>query len=268
MAIFDSGLRVQNVTVALGERRVLDGVTMEMGPHTVTAMAGPNGAGKSTLLRLLAGDLQATEGEVYFDGRPVNSFKPSVLARYRAVLPQESNLCFHFRVIEVVLLGRLPHNGGSESEEDIMIASSALESVGLADLSDRLYTNLSGGEKQRVQAARVFAQVWNPPEGHTPTLLLDEPTANLDLGHIHSLLMFARQFAARGGTALVILQDLDLALRYADKVVLLHEGRLAASGEPLDVLKPRIIHQVFGVGAELVEGTRGGPPHVVTYPID
>ena len=268
MANCKSGFRAENVTVAWGERRVLDGVTMEMEPYTVTVMAGPNGAGKSTLLRLLAGDLRATEGEVYFDGCPVNSFKPSVLARYRAVLPQESNLCFHFRVIEVVLLGRLPHNGGSESEEDTMIARLALESVGLADLSDRLYTSLSGGEKQRVQAARVFAQVWDPPEGHTPALLLDEPTANLDLAHVHSILRFARQFATRGGTALVILQDLDLALRYADQVALLHEGRLAASGKPLDILKPRIIQEVFGVGAELVKGTRGGPPHVVTFPID
>lgn len=250
-------LNARSLMVRRGPKTLLDGVSITLRPGRVFAVIGPNGAGKSTLLRVLAGELVPDEGEVLLHGRPLSAWSSSHLARLRAVLPQESDLRFPFRVEEVVRLGRIPHAGGGDSAHDHTVAQEALHLTGLAPLSQRLYPTLSGGEKQRVHLARALAQL-RPARGASApagrVLLLDEPTASLDLAHQHAVLKIARSLAVREQVAvLAILHDLNLALGYADEVVVLREGRLVASGSVRETLSPELIASVFGVSARRLD---------------
>jgi iron complex transport system ATP-binding protein len=172
----------------------------------------------------------------------------------------------------VALMGRLPHLKGAESARDYEIAHAALEAVEAEHLAERLYTTLSGGEKQRVQLARVLAQIWEARHDETDTdgarfLLLDEPTSNLDLAHQHSTLGVARRFAREGVGVLVILHDLNLAAQYADRILMLNDGRIAHAGSPREVLTRDAIHEVFGVEAIVTRHPSADCPLVVPVPL-
>lgn len=236
-------IEAQGVTFAIGAKRLLDDVSVTVAPGEVVAVVGPNGAGKSTLRKILTGDLVPTSGEVFMGGRSLTAWSTKERARVRAVLPQDSTLNFPFVVSEVVLMGRTPHLRGAETARDYEIAAAALRAVESEHLTDRLYPTLSGGERQRIQFARVLAQIWESSEPRY--LLLDEPTANLDLAHQHVTLQVVRRFVSEGLGALVILHDLNLAAQYADRVVMLREGRVAAVGTGSEVLTPTKIQQCF-----------------------
>jgi len=230
----------------LRDRILLDGVDLTVAPGRVTAVVGPNGAGKSTLLRLIAGELTATTGHVLVDGRELATVPLPEIATRRAVMPQSCSLAFPFRVAEVVMLGRTPHVRRSEADRDREAVAGALEYAGVAHLSDRRYPTLSGGERQRVDFARAIAQVWAPADSGDRTLMLDEPTASLDLARQHELLGAVRRFAAQGVGVLVVIHDLNLAARYADDLLVLKRGRAVAHGTPWSVLTPEGIHDAFG----------------------
>lgn len=249
-------LAADGLVVRRGGRALLDGVGIALAAGRVTAVIGPNGAGKSTLLRCLSGELSPDAGEVRFLGRPLVDWPAAELARRRAVLPQESDLRFPFRVEEVVRLGRVPHPGAGETAHDRALAREALARVDLGALADRIYPTLSGGERQRVHLARAWVQL-RPAPGEAPAkggaLLLDEPTSSLDLAHQHGVLALARELARDEGTAvLAVLHDLNLALAYADDAVVLRGGRVFASGPAERVLSPPLVREVFGVGAASV----------------
>lgn len=210
-------------------------------------MVGPNGAGKSTLLRVLAGELRPTHGDVRLLGKPLNAWKSQEVARQRAVLPQSTTLPFAFRVEEVVLLGRAPHVNGDEQPHDYAITNAALTTVGMAGFTERIYPTLSGGEQQRVQLARVLAQIWEEAPLGCRYLLLDEPTNNLDLAHQHHTLQIARCFAAQGVGVLAILHDLNLAAQYADQVCVMKAGRVLACGDPQTALTPALTAEAFAI---------------------
>jgi iron complex transport system ATP-binding protein len=161
-------------------------------------------------------------------------------------MPQQSQLHFAFSVLEVVLMGRTPHLQGGETKRDWQIAEAALESVDMADFAERSFPTLSGGEQQRVHLARTLAQIWSPPANGNRYLLLDEPTASLDLAHQHNVLQAARGLATDGVGVLAILHDLNLAAQYADHVVVMQQGRVHAQGAPDIVFTPTCIHDVFG----------------------
>jgi ABC-type hemin transport system ATPase subunit len=181
-------LAAHHVTLRVGRKALLNDVSLAFNPGEVLALIGPNGAGKSTLLKAVAGELTPTTGVVELEQKPLAAWSLQERARRRAVLPQHSMLDFPFTVLEVVLLGRSPHGGGA-SVHDHYIARQALAAVEAAHLEQRLYPTLSGGERQRVQLARVLAQIWEPlPDGTARYLLLDEPTASLDLAHQHATL--------------------------------------------------------------------------------
>lgn len=225
---------------------ILRGVDLTLAPAQVTALIGPNGAGKSTLLHLLSGALTADSGTVALDGRPLADWPRASLARRRAVLPQSSELTFPFRVLEVVLMGRSAHVGRSSLAHDLEVAEAALREVDAAHLAERVYPTLSGGERQRVQLARVMAQIWPEAGDDQPrTLLLDEPTNNLDLTHQHRLLTFARRLAEQGVAVLAVLHDPNLAALYADRIVLLAEGRVQSAGTVDSVLTAPQIERAF-----------------------
>jgi iron complex transport system ATP-binding protein len=236
-----------NLGYRAGGRAILSAVDLEVAPGEVLALVGPNGAGKSTLLGLLAGDLEPATGEVRIDGRPVRGTRPAALARLRSVMPQQTRLQFAFTAAEVVALG-VP--GGRADEAAV---SAALARVDAAELADRAFPSLSGGEQARVTLARVIAQ-------DAPVVLLDEPTAHLDLRHQGVVLAVGRDLAADRRAVVVVLHDVNLAARWADRVMVLADGRVAAHGTPAQTLTADTLSRVYHHRIEVVDHPlRGGP---------
>jgi len=259
-------LSVRDICFSRGNRKILDAVTGELRPGRVTALLGPNGTGKSTLLKLFAGELTPASGIIEFGGKALEQWNPRELAQRRAVLPQESHLAFAFPVREVVMMGRFPYLSGSETPRDHEITNAALARLELTALADRPYPALSGGEKQRVQLARVLAQIWDTPASGQRYLLLDEPTAGLDLAHQHAILHAAQEWARAGAVVLAVLHDLNLAMTYADDAWVLENGRLAATGPVEGVLQAPLIERVFQVQAELLSQPNSTRPFIITQP--
>lgn len=229
--------------------QILSGIDFCLHAGEVLALLGTNGAGKSTLLATLSGELAYPQGAIQLAGRPLGSWEAGERARRLAVLPQSSSLAFAFSVEEVVLLGRLPHASGRE--EDRRIVNQVMQAADVEHLRQRSYLMLSGGERQRVHLARVLAQIWNSAE--PACLLLDEPTASLDLAHQQLILRQARELARRGNAVLVVLHDLNLAARYADRLLLLDRGGMSALGSPWEVLEAERIKRVFGVEVQVAQ---------------
>jgi iron complex transport system ATP-binding protein len=259
-------LAARDLHFSRGSQKILDAVSGELRPGRVTALLGPNGAGKSTLLQLFAGELLPQSGVIEIGGQPMAKQSSLAIAQRRAVLPQESHLAFAFCVRDVVMMGRFPHLRDGETPRDVEICGAALAQVEAAHLSDRLYPTLSSGEKQRVQLARVLAQIWDPPAAGPRYLLLDEPTAALDLAHQHSTLQTAREWARAGAVVLIVLHDLNLAMTYADDAWVLENGRLAAAGPIAETLTTALIERVFHVSAELLQRPGEARPAILTRP--
>lgn len=257
----------RQISVTIGAARLLDQVSLCLEAGRLVVVLGANGAGKSTLLKALSGDIAVSSGAILLDGKALGEWRPAELARRRAVLPQDSTLNFPFSAFEVVLMGRIPHCKGIEGERDRQIAYAALERVGVVELAQRAYTTLSGGERQRVQLARVLAQIWEGDQ-QTRFLLLDEPTASLDLAHQHSTLAIARQFAGQGVGVLAILHDLNLAARYADHVLILKAGRVLAEGTPQATLTAEIIETAFETPVIVIPHPKFDCPLIVPMPED
>jgi len=237
-------------------RRLLDEVSVELHPGRVHAVLGPNGAGKSTLLRLLSGEYGAQDGIIHMNGRALKDWSARERAQQRAVLPQGESLRFGFTAEQVVTLGRLPCAQHVPQRETELVLE-AMSTAGIAHLAQRIYPTLSGGERARVQFARVLAQIWEPVALGERFLLLDEPTASLDLAHQHSLLTAARGFASGGVSVLAILHDPNLAQLYADDVTLLKQGRVLAQGAAAPTLTPENLSALYGVEVRKWSDTTG-----------
>ena len=256
-------LRAHEVSYRIGEVELLHELDVGVAPGRVVALLGPNGAGKSTLLRVLSGELRPSRGVVELDGAPLHAIDAAALARIRAVVPQHSRLDFGFSVLEVVLLGRLPHPGRGESREDLEIAMAALQQCDVAHLPTRQFTSLSGGERQRVALARALAQIdaaGDKKHDCVRYLLLDEPTASLDLSHAWSTLERLRSIAANGVGVIVAVHDLGAAVRFADEVLLLARGRRVAAGPARRALSPECLHRAFDIEIEVVTHPSEGWP--------
>lgn len=253
-----SVLELQGVDVTRDGSACLRAVSLRLAAGEVAAVIGPNGAGKTTLLRAVAGELAPSAGRLEVCGRPHQHWPARERARHLAVLPQASALHFPFRVAEVVALGRIPHGSGRLVDEHIV--SEALAAMDISHLRQRLYPQISGGEKQRTQLARVMAQIWRAEDAGTRLLLLDEPTAALDLGHQQQLMECVRAFAAQGVAVLMVMHDLNLAARAADRLLALQDGTLVADGRASEVLSVELLHQLFGASVELHRHPRTGCP--------
>lgn len=237
-------LDVSGVHLMRGGRRVLQDVSLRARPGRVLALIGPNGAGKSSLCGVMAGLMTPSIGSVTLDGTSLSRWGPVALSRRRAMLSQHVELGFPFLADEVVQLGRSQH--GSRAPHDRDVVEAALSAAHAWHLRNRSYLELSGGEKQRVQLARVLAQVWDTRDAPA-WLLLDEPEAGLDIAHQHFILQRARDLTRRGFGVITVLHDLNLAMRYADDVALLAQGRLLRHGSALHALDPQVLSTVYGI---------------------
>ena len=252
-------IAVEDVSVELGGVTVLEDVSLSVEAGQFLALVGPNGVGKTTLLRTCNGVLSPDAGTVRLDDRAVSSLSARELGRRVATVPQETTLPFEFDVEDVVAMGRTPHRSRFRTADatDREAVAAALERTRTADLADRPVTELSGGQRQRVALARALAQ-------ETPALLLDEPTASLDVDHQVRTLSMARGLAEEGRAVVAAIHDLGLAARFCDRVALLSEGRLLATGTPEEVLTAGRIESVFDVRAAVstnpATGTRTVTP--------
>ncbi|MBK6663559.1 MAG: ABC transporter ATP-binding protein [Thermoflexaceae bacterium] len=252
-------LELRGVSVHLGRSRVVQECSFAVNAGEVVALAGPNGAGKSTALRAAAGLLKPSAGQVLLDGRPLHQWHRRERARRIAYLPQFPTLPALFKVRDAVAMGRAPHIPmlGAESEADRAAAARALGRAGLATLAERPVDELSGGERQRVALARAFAQ-------EPAILLLDEPTANLDLRYQRAILGTLRADAERNGLGcLVVIHDLSLAAQFCHRLILLGEGRVAADGPPAEVLSAPLLSHLYGTALETLRHPVSGVPLVL-----
>jgi iron complex transport system ATP-binding protein len=251
-------LEARNLTVSYDHRIAVADLTLTLQPGEITAIIGPNGAGKSTLLRALNGQIPQSSGEIMLDGQPLARFNRRNISRRIAVVAQEAELRFPVTVLEFVLGGRFAWatnaGWGWETERDLQVADAVLKETELTALSGRLMNELSGGERQRALMARALAT-------EAPILLLDEPTANLDLSHQATLLALVRNRCNQQRTsALVVTHDINLAAQFADNILLMKQGKAIHLGAPREVLQPEILQDVFEVRV-LVDAhpVTGGP---------
>jgi iron complex transport system ATP-binding protein len=252
MSAGEEVLGLNGVSAEVRGRQVLRGVGFALHAGEVVTLAGPNGAGKTTLFRVASRVLRPSAGSVRLLGRPLEAFSRRELACALAVVPQAATITFPFRVAEVVLMGRSPHLGalGFETRDDLARAAAAMARVGIEALADRSVLELSGGELQLVLLARALAQ-------DPRVLLLDEPTAHLDLRHRVQVSALVRELVREGRSALVVSHDLSLAARSGDRVALLRQGELRALGTPREVLTPARLREVFDVDTEVLITTDG-----------
>ncbi|WP_405799785.1 heme ABC transporter ATP-binding protein [Streptomyces sp. NBC_01506] len=252
---------VRGLRVRLGQRDVLggcsgSGVDLVVRAGEVLALVGPNGAGKSTLLAALAADLTAENGEIRIADRLAHDWSAPELALRRAVLPQAATLSFPFPVEDVVRMGRAPWAGTAYEEDDDAAVAEAMAATEVGEFAHRPFSALSGGERARVALARVLAQ-------RAPLLLLDEPTAALDLRHQELVLRVCRARAAAGDAVVVVLHDLGLAAAHADRAAVLHEGHLVADGPPAEVFDGQLLSRVYRQPVEVFPHPRTGTPLVI-----
>jgi iron complex transport system ATP-binding protein len=252
-------VEVVDVNYRAGQKLILDSVTARFRRGRFNVILGPNGAGKSSLLKIATGLLQPSDGAVTYDSKPVDQFAPAELAQRRAVLSQHVELVFPLPVRDVVLMGRYPHYGRAPSPRDLAIVDSALDIVGMQDRSKQHYPTLSGGEQQKVQLARVLAQIWRD-EGSDEHryLFLDEPTASLDVHYQIHLLDVARDLLAQDCTIIAILHDLNVAFHYGDAFFLMQDGRLAFEADDSNDLSVELIESVFRVTAHRLADPESG----------
>ncbi len=247
-----SGLQACGISVERGGRCILQDASLEIARGKFTAIIGPNGSGKSTLLKALAGLWPVSAGEVLFGGKPIQTYSRREIAQTIAFVPQDTRIDFAFTVAEIAGMGRHPHRGrfAPETAADRVATEAALARCDVAHLKDRDANTLSGGERQRVLIARSLA-------AQPDIVLLDEPTASLDIEHALDILALCRELARDGHAVVVAMHDLNAVARFADLVALVDEGRIVGAGPVDEVLHPAALERVFGVRAEALTDSAG-----------
>ena len=231
-------LSAKNITYKIGNKTLLDRVSVDFSAGQLNLIIGPNGAGKSTLVKLLCHQIKPASGAIHYDKKDINTYSIKELACIRAVLSQNIDLTFPLTVSEVVMMGRYPHFAGQPKERDEIACTEAMQFFDVADLKDRNYTTLSGGEKQRVHFARVLAQIWYPKEGQKRYLILDEPLTFLDVYYQFDFMHKIQALLQKNADLVVIgvVHDLNLAAKFAHQIILLNNGKVLASGDKFTVL--------------------------------
>ncbi|WP_149785116.1 ATP-binding cassette domain-containing protein [Halorubrum aquaticum] len=252
---------VRDLSVSFGDLEAVDEVDLAVEPGTLVGLVGPNGAGKTTVLRAITGAIEADGGTVRLDGDPMAGLSAREVARRVASVPQDTGLSFDFPVRHVVEMGRTPYLGRFDGRdaEDTAAVEEAMAAAGVERFADRSITEVSGGERQRVLLARALAQ-------ETPTLLLDEPTASLDVNHAVATMELVRDVVDGGRAAVAAIHDLDMAARFCDRIVVLADGRVRADGPPAEVLDASAVAGAFDAEAFVGRNPATGTPAVTAFP--
>jgi iron complex transport system ATP-binding protein len=245
-------LRAEVISYSIGRKQVLNTITTKFNPGEVTIILGPNGSGKSSFLKIFSGETTKYHGAVFYEKQKLSQFKKEALAKIRAVMSQLPELSFPLTVEEVVLMGRYPHFDFSPNKKDLAICSEVLGRMNLDNFRERNYLTLSGGEKQRVQFARVLAQVWEKPADGYRYLFLDEPLTSLDVKYQQEFLRLAKEFAEDGTVVVAVLHDINLALTYADRILFMKEGSILKEVSNLAEVTTQLINQVFDVQSKII----------------
>lgn len=245
-------VKVENLSFSYGKRRVLDGVSFELRDGEMLCLLGPNGVGKSTLFNCILGLLQPENGEIIIHGEPIADIGVRELARRIAFVPQSHAPTFNYSVFDMVLMGTTSRVGGisSPGAEHIALAEDALERVGIAHLRTRGYMQISGGERQLTLIARALAQ-------QASVIIMDEPTANLDYGNQLRVLMRIKELSREGITVIQSTHNPEHAFLFADRIIALIDGRVAADGEPSEAVTEELIHALYGVHVRLTRDDDG-----------
>ncbi len=252
-------LRVEKLTYEVKGRKLLKDVSFQLRKGEVLALLGANGAGKSTLMGLLCGDKKPQSGTIVLNGKLIASYDGRELSKCRAMLSQQQHLSLAFAVREIVMMGRYPHFKSSPSLRDHEVVEEVMKLCGIVDFADRSFLSLSGGEQQRVQLARVLAQIWDNPDS---LLLLDEPISALDLHYQQKVLAIAKALSRRGLMVVLVVHDVNFAAMYADRILMLKHGRKLFDGSPVEVLNTKDIYTIFSVETTVEVNTRTLKPYV------
>lgn len=257
-----SAIQLEHVSFSYADRLVIKDVELSVKKSELVGLIGPNGSGKTTLIKLINGVLHPSEGEIRLDGLKLRQLKRRTIAQRVAVVPQQFNIPFAFKVCEIVMLGRTPFLNilSNGSKREYSIVNQALEAVDIKPLERRFFNELSGGERQKVLLAMALAQ---QPE----LLLLDEPTAHLDISHqVEILQLVSRLNKDQGTTVIAAVHELNLASFYFQRLILLREGRIFADGSPREVLTPQIIEEVFSARVQVEPHPLADVPHIIVLP--
>jgi len=257
-------ITARNLTVELSGKTIVHGVSLTAKAGELTAIVGPNGSGKTTTMKALAGELPS-RGDITINGHDLKALEPWQLAVKRAVLPQAASIAFPFTVREIVRMG-LTVGPNRHAERIDAITAAALDAVDLSGFAGRLYQELSGGEQQRVQLARVLSQIWEPVlDGEPCFLLLDEPVSALDIRHQLTIMTLARRYCEGGGGVIAVMHDLNLTAMFADHMVMMKGGRIERAGPPAEVMTDDAMETVFGCRMRINGVPAGGVPFVLPH---
>ncbi|MEO6611103.1 MAG: heme ABC transporter ATP-binding protein [Chitinophagaceae bacterium] len=256
-------LKATGIHYRVGKKLILNDVSMDFQPGEFNMILGPNGSGKSTFLKIFSGELHGYEGTVLYGGKKLETIKKVELARERAVMSQQPELSFPLTVDEVVMMGRYPHFAFNPGKKDEAICEEVMKRMNLQSFKERNYLTLSGGEKQRVQYARVLAQIWEKPASGCRYLFLDEPLTSLDINYQQEFLQVAREFSKEETILVAVMHDINLATQYADKLFFLKEGELVAKGKPKEIVTEDLIRKVFDVKTTIINNPVSGNPLIV-----
>lgn len=243
-------LEIKNIGFKVKDRSLLQELDIVIQAGTLTAVMGANGAGKSTLLKILSGDIKPSAGTVIWNNQPLGSYPVAELSRKRSVLRQQYNILLPFTAREIIEMGRYPHFNGKLTSPCKKVIAEVAAYVGVEGMMDRNYLTLSGGEQQRVQLARVLVQVWDAPPGEK-LIMLDEPVSALDIHYQHQLMGLVKDLTENSFTVIAVLHDLNLAMQYADDVLLLKRGRIVAFGDKYTVMNAAAIKAAFDIAVDI-----------------
>jgi len=256
-------LRTENISFSVGKKQILKNVSASFLPGEFNMILGPNGSGKSSFLKIFSGEINKFQGTVLYEDKKIKELRKEELAKKRAVMSQQADLGFPLLVEEVVMMGRYPHFTFNPNKKDITICNEVIERMNLVDFKERNYLTLSGGEKQRVQYARVLAQVWEKPAEGYRYLFLDEPLNSLDISYQHEFLQAAVELIKEHTVLIAVMHDINLAAHYADNLFFLKEGELIVHGKPKDILTENIIEKVFNIKTTVIDNPVTGKPLII-----
>jgi len=243
-------LNIKQISYEINDILINNNINFNINYGDSVSIIGPNGSGKTTLLRLISGDILPSSGKILFRGKDLEKWSSKRISTKRAVLPQNSYITFPFTVKEVIQMGRFPYPENDNFDEDII--NNLIQKFDLSDFLHRDFTSLSGGEKQRVQLARVFAQIWSKDNYNGKLLILDEPTSFLDIKHQLHFFEIINSFKQNGLTVLMVLHDINHAISYSDKIAMLKKTELICFGDTKDVINAKNLNDVFDINLKLV----------------